>query len=55
MKVLTMRAVVGDSSTHAHGRSTLEQSLCDNRICLGDARKWASNGQDTVVDTLDNL
>lgn len=50
-----MRAVALDNATHAHGRSTLKESARDNGVGTRDGVAAASDGQDTVVDTLDHL
>lgn len=50
-----MSSVVGDDTSHSHGRGTFQQSLCDDGISLGGALQSSSDGQDTVMNTLNNL
>jgi hypothetical protein len=50
-----MSAVGADDTAHAHGRGAFEQALSNQAICLGDAREATSDGQDAVVDALNNL
>jgi hypothetical protein len=50
-----MCAIVVDDSSHAHLGNTLQQTLCDHAICLGDATERACDGQDTIMYTRHNL
>lgn len=52
---LTMSASSGDKAAHSHHWSTLEESLGDNGIRLGDSLTSAGDGEDTVVNTLNDL
>lgn len=48
-------SVSGNNTTHSHHWSTLNESLGDNGIGLGDGIATTRDGQDAVVDTLDDL
>lgn len=53
--MLTMSAGSGDKAAHSHHWSTLKESLGDNGVGLGDGIATSGDGEDTVVDTLNNL
>lgn len=50
-----MGSIALDNAAHAHGGSTLEQGTRDHGIGAGNGIAATSDGQDTVVDALDNL
>ena len=50
-----MRAIRRNDPTHPHLGRTLQQSLGNNRVGLGDALQSTSDGQDTIMDTLHDL
>jgi hypothetical protein len=50
-----VHAVSGNYTTHAQRRCALQERLGHSTIGSGDGLASASNGQDTVMDTLDNL
>ena len=52
---LTMSAGGGDNTAHSHHWGTLKESLGDNGVGLRDSIASTGDGEDTVVDTLDNL
>lgn len=51
----TVRAVALDHPAHAQGGSALEERAGDDGVGPGDGLAAARNGQNTVVDALDNL
>ena len=53
--VLTVSAGSGDKATHSHHWSTLKESLGDDGVGLGNSITSSRDGENTVVDTLDNL
>lgn len=50
-----MSTVGRDDATHANRRGAFEKGASDSSVRLGDSIAATGNGQDTVVDTLDNL
>jgi hypothetical protein len=46
---------IGDSTTHAHLRNTLEQTIGDMSVSGSDSIECAENSQDTVMDAGNDL
>lgn len=46
---------VGDYTTHAHLRCTLDKAVRDEAIRIGDRGEGSSDSQDAVVDARDDL
>jgi len=51
----TMSPIVIDDTTHANLRNTLEQSLGNDAIGLGDTTHGTIDGKNTVMDTWNDL
>lgn len=52
---LTVSPIVLNNASHTHGRGAFEKSARDNGVGLRDSLAAASDGQDAVVDALNNL
>lgn len=50
-----MSSIALDNATHAHGGSTLEESAGDNGIGAGNGVATSGDGEDAVMDSLDDL
>lgn len=50
-----MSSIALDDAAHAHGRGTLEEGTRDNGISAGNGVAATGNGEDTIMDTLDDL
>jgi hypothetical protein len=55
MTVLTVCAIALHHATHAHGRSSLEQGTGDNGVRPRNGVTSTRDGQDAIVDALDDL
>ena len=53
--VLTVSAGIGDKATHSHHWSTLKESLGNDSVGLGNGIASSGDGEDTVVNTLNDL
>lgn len=54
-RLRTMGAVALNDAAHAHGRSSLQQGAGDNHVCLRYGVASTSDGQNSIVYTLDHL
>lgn len=50
-----MSSIALDDAAHAHGRRTLEKSSSDNGIGARNGITAASNGENAIMDALDDL
>jgi hypothetical protein len=51
----TVSAVGANNAAHAHCGRAVEEAFGDQAVRLGDARQTAGDGEDAVVDALDDL